>query len=97
MPLLWWFGGFYIFFKILSNTAWARANCSRPSAQSWSPDVRGVGRTGIGDMLWREGTVCAIVQRDAESARVRVLNMLLCDFTVTGNCLGARVQWQRNV
>ena len=55
------------------------------------------GTKGIGDMLWREGTVCVIVQRDAESARVRVLNMLLCDFTATGNCLGARVQWQRHV
>lgn len=28
-------------------------------------------------MLWREGTVCVIVRRDAESARVRVLSMLL--------------------
>ena len=36
-------------------------------------------------MLWRECTVCVIARRDAESVRVRVLNMLLCDFTATAS------------
>ena len=29
--------------------------------------------------------MCVIVRRDAESARVRALNMLLCDFTATAS------------
>ena len=36
-------------------------------------------------MLWRAGTVCVIARRDAESVRVGVLNMLLCDFTATAS------------
>ena len=31
-------------------------------------------------MVWREGAVCVIVRRDAESARVRVPGMLHCDY-----------------
>ena len=43
------------------------------------------GELGIGDMLWHEDTVCVIARRDAESATVRVLSMLLCDFTATAS------------
>ena len=51
-----------------------RRRVGLPTCAAW--DAR-----GVGDMVWREGAVCVIVRRDAESARVRVLGMLLCDFT----------------
>ena len=34
-----------------------------------------------GELLWRADTVCEIVQLDADSARVRVLDMVICDYT----------------
>ena len=60
------------------TTPGPRRRVGLPTCAAW-------GELGVGDMLWREGTVCVIVRRDAESARVRVLNMLLCDFTATAS------------
>ena len=70
---------------LVGSMDFPEGGCSWPSAQSWSSDVRGVGRTGVGGMVWHEGTVCVVFRRDAESARVRALNMLLCDFTATAS------------
>ena len=35
----------------------------------------------VGELLWRDNTVCEITQMDADSARVRVLDMVVCDYT----------------
>ena len=43
------------------------------------------GELGVGGMVWRENAVCVIVRRGAESARVRVLGMLLCDYTAAAS------------
>ena len=34
-----------------------------------------------GELLWRVDTVCEITQMDADSARVRVLDLVICDYT----------------
>ena len=60
------------------TTPGARRRVGLPTCAVWD-------ELGIDHMLWREGTVCVIARRDAESARVRVLNMLLCDFTATAS------------
>ena len=33
----------------------------------------------VGKLLWRDGTVCVIVRRDADSALVRFIGMMICD------------------
>ena len=35
----------------------------------------------VGELLWRADTVCEIARLDAGSARVRVLGMMVCDYT----------------
>ena len=33
----------------------------------------------VGKLLWRDGTACVIVRRDADSALVRFIGMMICD------------------
>ena len=35
----------------------------------------------VGELLWRTNAVCEITQLDADSARVRVLGLVVCDYT----------------
>ena len=35
----------------------------------------------VGELLWRANAVCEITQVDADSARVRVLDLVVCDYT----------------
>ena len=55
-----------------------RRRVGLPTCAAW-------GELGVGDMVWRENAVRVIVRRGAESARVRVLGMLLCDYTAAAS------------
>ena len=35
----------------------------------------------VGKLLWRANAVCEITQMDADSARVRVFDLVICDYT----------------
>ena len=61
------------------TTPGPRRKVGLPTCAAWD-------ELGIGDMVWRENTVCTIVRRDTESARVRALNMLLCVTATTSVC-----------
>ena len=49
-----------------------------PTCAAW-------GELGVGDPVWREDAVYVIVRRDAESARVQVLDMLIRDYTAAAS------------
>jgi hypothetical protein len=55
-----------------------RRRIGLPTCAAW-------GELGVGGMVWRENAVCVIVRRGAESARVRVLGILLCDYTAAAS------------
>ena len=45
----------------------------------------------VGKLLWRDGTVCEITLMDADPARVRVLGMVVCDYTTPSPVASTRV------
>ena len=38
-----------------------------------------------GELLWRANTACQIMRTDADSARVRVLGLVICDYTASAS------------
>ena len=65
----------------LHGGIWTRPHAASQATARGLPQACAKTVLEVGELLWRANAVCEITQMDADSARVCVLGMVVCDYT----------------